>query len=50
VTITWKYHCSVCGQLVHPANLSAHLAEEKAKPNWPGHLTWTRVNDAREKA
>lgn len=45
MTITWKYRCSICGELVHPGNVQAHLKMEKEKPDWPGVMEWTRVDD-----
>lgn len=44
--ITWKYECSICGELVHPDDVVAHLEMERAKPTWPGFMQWTRVDDA----
>lgn len=43
--ITWRYRCSVCGETFHPDEVAAHLEEEKAKPDWPGHVELTRVDD-----
>lgn len=46
--ISWHYRCSLCGELVHPDNMVAHVKAERAKPTWPGHITWTWVDDPPE--
>jgi len=44
----WRYRCSLCGATIRPDDVAAHTTEEKAKPTWPGFMTWTRVDDPPE--
>jgi hypothetical protein len=39
---SWSYRCSICKELVEVDDLKEHIAEERAKDDWPGVLTWTR--------
>lgn len=42
--VWWTYTCGLCGAEVHPDGVRAHTDEERAKPTWPGYLSWTRTD------
>ena len=39
---SWMYRCSICNELVEVDDLKAHTEAERAKPDWPGTMSWTR--------
>lgn len=41
----YRYRCSICGELVDPPAIAAHLRDERDRDTWPGVLEWERVND-----
>lgn len=38
-----KYRCSICGGEFGAEQVVEHMEEEKAKPTWPGKLSYTLV-------
>ena len=40
----WRYRCSICQEIIRPEDVRSHTEAEKAKPTWPGHMTWSRVD------
>lgn len=46
--MSWKYRCSLCKQLVDPDDVSKHMAEERAKPTWPGYMSYERVDQEKK--
>lgn len=43
--ITWKYRCSICGQLIHSDNMMDHTQRHKIAPDWRGAISYSRVDD-----
>ncbi len=41
----WSYQCSICSAIVIVERVSEHVADEKAKPDWPGYMSWARVSN-----
>lgn len=41
----FKYRCSICSELVRPDDIRAHTEQERAKPTWPGYMSWERVDE-----
>lgn len=40
----WSFRCSICKKLVNPDDVRSHTEQERAKPTWPGQMTWDRVD------
>ena len=44
--VPWSYECSICHERFAPGgDMTHHANVEREKPTWPGHMTWTRVDD-----
>lgn len=39
----FTYRCSICREEVPASKLAQHVEEERQKPDWPGHMSWTLV-------
>ena len=40
----WHYQCSICEDLVRPDDVRAHTEFERAKDDWQGWISWSRVD------
>lgn len=40
---SYGYRCSLCDEVIVVPGLVEHMEMHRRQPDWPGHMTWTRV-------
>lgn len=38
--LPFHYQCSICGKVFNADDVKKHTDEERAKPTWPGVMSW----------